>query len=569
MKNLKVKYKLALLIAAALIMITALGITGIRYTGKMSDRSQETYNENLEPIYLVTQIRGNNRMIESYLLENLLTMDSEKTRELDAGIQKAIADNNVLMEQLKAIPFDDSSITVNIDEYNSQLTSYRTQREAIMELAAKNENDEGYRAFSGQEFSQSRKKITAVLDDTVQLLTDMAKRQNQEAKQDADSAKLVNIIVMLAAAIVTVGISVLIARLITVPLKELQAMMKRAEEGDLTVAVTYTAKDELGVITASFNAMLGSLKRMMLGVSESAEMLSASSEEMSASAEQTARASQMIAENSSEIAVGFETQVEGIARTKHSVDVMADNIVSVNRSGEEMAVLMSKASALTDRGAEVVEQIIAQMGQIDESVAAGRETVQRLGHLSAEIDTIITTINEISSQTNLLSLNASIEAARAGEHGRGFAVVADEIRKLAEATGRSSLQITEIIRHIQTQTEQAVETMEIGSQQVAQGVAHSGFISETFGDIQQSIRETSQQTEEIRKAIAEISLESQDVATSVNQTDEIVRKGAGEVQDTSAASEEQLSAMSEMSMSAQHLATLAENLQKDIGRFKL
>jgi methyl-accepting chemotaxis protein len=387
-----------------------------------------------------------------------------------------------------------------------------------------------------------------------------------------DSAKssiTLSSILITVAWVLSIVLSIVITRLITKPLKELQRLMKRAEDGDLTAAASYQSKDEIGQINTSFNTMLEGLKNMMRGVSESAEILSASSQEMSASADQTAHASQLIAETSSEIAAGFDVQAESIARTAQSVRTMSYDIAEARHSGNEMTGLMALAAASTDRGAEAVEQILARMREINSSVSASQIIVSSLGSLSEEINTIITTINEIATQTNLLSLNASIEAARAGEHGRGFAVVAGEIRKLAEATGRSSLQITEIINHIRQQTASAVESMELGSGIVSHGVAQSEVVSAAFAEIQTSIHAASEQTELIAEVIGHVAQESESLTEAMVRVNEISRKGAGDVQDTSAASEEQLTAMGEMSSSAQYLATLAEDLQKHLARFKL
>lgn len=408
-----------------------------------------------------------------------------------------------------------------------------------------------------------------LLEDTAALLVQDSSAHNEDTVASAKSSITLSGILITIAWVLSIVISIMITRLITKPLKELQQLMKRAEEGDLTAAASYQSKDEIGQINTSFNTMLEGLQNMMRGVSESAEILSASSEEMSASAEQTAHASQMIAETSSEIAAGFDVQAESIARTARSVRTMTYDITEARHSGSEMNGLMAQAASSTDRGVEAVERILAQMREIDSSVSASQSIVGSLGSLSEEINTIITTINDIATQTNLLSLNASIEAARAGEHGRGFAVVAGEIRKLAEATGRSSLQITEIITHIRQQTESAVESMELGSGIVSHGVAQSEVVSAAFTEIQTSIQAASEQMELITEVIGHVAQESEGVAQAMAEVDEISRKGAGDVQDTSAASEQQLTAMGEMSSSAQYLATLAEDLQKHLARFKL
>ncbi|WP_187355148.1 methyl-accepting chemotaxis protein [Paenibacillus tengchongensis] len=569
MKQLKVKYKMTVLVAIAVIMLIILGMIGILNTDDMAKRSQNTYSHNLQPIYLVTEIRANNRMIESYLLEDLLTDDQEKTHELAQGIQSSIEKNNGLMEQLQQLHFSDSAIKDNINQYVSLLGDYRAQREAILQLAAKNMNSEGYRVFSGAAFSEARLRMTTLLDDTSKLLLADAEAQNKLNASSAASSRTTNSIIITAAWILIILISVVITRLITKPLRELQGLMKQAEAGDLSVTAHYNSRDEIGQINQSFNRMLGSLRTMMQGIAESAEMLSASSQEMSASSEQTARASQLIAETSGEIAAGFEVQAQMIGRTASSVKTMAEEMYTMERSGGEMAALMEEAAGSTERGAEAVELILDQMQRIDSSVSGSQDVVVNLGSLSQEINTIITTINEIATQTNLLSLNASIEAARAGEHGRGFAVVAGEIRQLAEATGKSSQRITEIITHIQVQTAEAVDAMAKGSAQVSDGVAHSGLVAKAFAEIQQSIGAARRQAEGIQQAIGYISRESQGVTEAMEEASRISRKGADDVQDTSAASEEQLSAMGEMSHSAQYLATLAENLQKELGRFKL
>ncbi|MHA6532900.1 methyl-accepting chemotaxis protein [Paenibacillus sp. BAC0078] len=569
MRNLKVRYKMILLVTIFVCMLFAIGAAGIITTRQMADRSKETYDQNLQPIYLVTEIRGNNRAIESFLLEDLITKDEAKSKELTAAIKDNIEKNNDLLARLKAIPFSDKAIANKINEYLSLLPDYRSQRDSIIQLADKNLTSEGYQIFSASGFSEARNTMVNLLEDAAALLVKDAEKHHEATLDSVKSSTTTSVLLIIAAWLLSVGIGFYIARLIAKPLRDLQKLMKRAEAGDLTAMASYESKDEIGQINNSFNTMLGSLKSMMQGVSESSEMLSASSQEMSASAEQTARASQMIADTSGEITASFGVQAETIDRTAQSVQGMVEDIAAVERSSNEMSGLMDQAAASTDNGAGAVEVILTQMQEINSSVLSSREIVSKLGSLSGEINTIITTINEIATQTNLLSLNASIEAARAGEHGQGFAVVAEEIRKLAEATGRSSLQVTDIITHIQRETGSAVQSMELGSELVAHGVTQSEVVARAFSEIQASIQNAARQTEEIRLAVRNVSLEALSVSQAMEQASEVSRKGAEDVQNTSAASEEQLTAMGEMSLSAQYLATLAESLQKELARFKL
>lgn len=569
MRHLKIKHKMIVLITVIIVLLIGIGATGMLTTTRMAERSEETYRQNLQPIYYITEIRGNNRAIESFLLEALITPNAVKRLELKTEIQKNIKRNNELMAGLKTIDFNNDQIAGYVSEYALLLPDYRSQRDNIIHLADNNLREEGYQVFTGPAFSELRGKMVRLLEDTAALFTQEAADHNAQTAKSARSSVTLSGLLITMALVLSLVLGILITRLITKPLKELQGLMKRAEAGDLTAAATYQSRDEIGEINSSYNTMLDGLKSMMRSVSESAEILSASSQQMSASADQTAHASQLIAETSGEIAAGFEVQAESIALTAQSVRTMSYDIAEARHSSNEMSSLMEQAALSTDRGARAVEEILAQMRAIDSSVSAGRQLVGHLGSLSEEINTIITTINEIAEQTNLLSMNASIEAARAGEHGRGFAVVAGEIRQLAEATGRSSLQITDIINHIRQQTASAVEAMEQGSGIVSQGVAQSELVSEAFAAIQASIQAASEQTEQISVVIAHVAQESEGVAKSMTQVNDISRKGAGDVQGTSEASKEQLTAMGEMSSSAQYLATLAEDLQKHLARFRL
>lgn len=568
MRNMKVKYKIGLLLVFAVIMVNVVGGTGIVTMSRMAHKTTETYNESLLPVSYVAQIRTNDWTIDSYLLERLISADSTKNQALSESIKGKIQDNNNLLSKLQAIEFNHSEIINKIKEYESLLPDYRAHRDSILQIADRNQKQEAYQVFIG-DFSASRDKMINLLKGINELLLEDASSHNDDSQVVAKSMRVNNIILITFAWIICIVISVAIIRLITKPLKELQGLMKRAEAGDLTATAGYTAKDEIGQINSSFNNMLESLRKMMQGVAESAELLSASSEEMSASAEQTSLASQLIAESSGEIAAGFDEQTESIHRTSRSIQAMSNDISAVESSSYEMSDLMEVASGSSDRGVEAVDTIIHQMKEIDASVTNSQQIVTSLGMLSQEINAIITTINGIAKQTNLLALNASIEAARAGEHGRGFAVVAGEIRNLAEATRNSSLQVTDIITHIQQQTESAVESMAQGSELVTHGVVQSQLVSQAFHEIQQSIKDAAQQTEEIREAIAHVSIESQGVAAAMEQVNAISSKGAEGIQDTSAASQEQLSAMEEMSASAQYLAVLAEDLQKTLSGFKL
>ncbi|OKP98837.1 methyl-accepting chemotaxis protein [Paenibacillus sp. P46E] len=413
MKHLKIRHRILLLVMIFVIMLSGIGAIGMITTDHMADKSREAYNQNLQPLYLIAEIRGNNRAIESFLLENLINKDDAKKQEFNAAIKENINTNNNLINQLKGISFGNKEISNKIYQYLSLLPDYRAQRDNIIKLANKNLVNEGYQIFSGTSFKESRKTMVGLLEDAGVLLVQDAGDHNQTTLLNANSSRTMSIFLIITAVLLCAGVCFMISRGMTKPLRELQTLMKRVETGDLTAAATYNSRDDIGQINGSFNAMLGSLRLMMQGVSESAEMLSASSQQMSDSAEQTARASRLIAENSSEIATGFNVQAETIGRTSQSVHKMVKDIAAVERGSNEMSVLMAAAAASIDHGADAVEVILGQMKQTDLSASSSREKFSDLGRLSAEINTIQESIRSAVRQTEEIrkaTLHVSLEA---------------------------------------------------------------------------------------------------------------------------------------------------------------
>lgn len=169
----------------------------------------------------------------------------------------------------------------------------------------------------------------------------------------------------------------------------------------------------------------------------------------------------------------FQRTHEQSAQTHQAASAMHEmsiSIAEVSHNAQSAADEARKAAAIAREGGAIVEEMLAGMGSISDSVTQTAETVQRLGRESEQIIRIVNVIEEIAQKTNLLALNAAIEAARAGEQGRGFAVVAGEVRRLAESTRNATSEIAQMIQGIQSHTQAAVEAMGSGTAQVSRGM---------------------------------------------------------------------------------------------------
>jgi twitching motility protein PilJ len=241
-----------------------------------------------------------------------------------------------------------------------------------------------------------------------------------------------------------------------------------AARGDLTVQAEVTA-DVLGAVADSFNLTIQNLREIVLQVKQAARQVNRGSSD-----------SEMFARGLSSDAL---RQAEELAATLNSVQVMTDAIQRVAENAREAEEVARSVSATAIKGGEAVEQTVAGILGIRETVAETTRKVKRLAESSQEISKIVALISTIASRTNLLALNASIEAARAGEAGRGFAIVADEVRQLADRSAKALKEIEQIVMQIQSETGSVMLAMEEGTQQVIEGTKLAEQAKRSLEDI--------------------------------------------------------------------------------------
>ncbi|MEA5515858.1 methyl-accepting chemotaxis protein [Nodularia sp. UHCC 0506] len=227
-----------------------------------------------------------------------------------------------------------------------------------------------------------------------------------------------------------------------------------AARGDLTVQAEVTA-DVLGAVADAFNLTIQNLRDIVQQVTVAAKEVTKGA----TNSETFARA----------LSSDALRQAEELGVTLNSVQVMTDCIKRIAEAAREAEIVAGDASAIALKGGEAVENTVAGILEIRETVAETTRKVKRLAESSQEISKIVALISQIASRTNLLALNASIEAARAGEAGRGFAIVADEVRQLADKSAKSLKEIEQIVMQIQSETGSVMTAMEEGTQQVIKG----------------------------------------------------------------------------------------------------
>jgi len=330
-------------------------------------------------------------------------------------------------------------------------------------------------------------------------------------------------------------------RRVLAPLHETALSFERISRGDLTVRLSVRSNDEIGTMQKACQLMISNLHAVVSQTVKISTGITTASGQLLSASEQIATGAEQVAAQAGTVS----TASEEMSATSSDI--------ALNCS---MAAEASKQSSMSaTSGSAVVQETIAGMEVIADRVRQTSKTVEALGTRSEQIGAIVGTIEDIADQTNLLALNAAIEAARAGEQGRGFAVVADEVRALAERTTAATREIGQMIKSIQHETRNAVQSMVEGVREVEKGAQSSQSSGQALEDILGRIGEVTMQVSQIATAAEQQTATTGEVASNIQQIAQVVQQSAKGAEETAAA--------------AAQLLGQAKELQTLVGQFRL
>lgn len=311
-------------------------------------------------------------------------------------------------------------------------------------------------------------------------------------------------------------------------------------DGDLTVNATVT-EDITGAIADSMNFTIEALRSLV-------ESITSSSQGVLQSAEQSLNTASRLTEAS-------RVQTEQITNAADAVQNMASSIEGVSATAGQLAKESERSVTIAKKGAETVASTIEGMNTIREQIQETSKRIKRLGESSQEIGEIVELINDIAEQTNILSLNASIQAAMAGDAGRGFAVVADEVQRLAERSADATKQIEALVKTIQTDTNEAVTSMERSTSEVVSGAGLAQDAGAALQEIQTVADTLAQLIGNISTATGEQAKVAESVTHIMRQIEEVTRQTTEGTETTA--------------KDIGKLAELAEEMKRSVSGFKL
>ena len=311
-------------------------------------------------------------------------------------------------------------------------------------------------------------------------------------------------------------------------------------DGDLSSYAT-VSEDFTGAIADSINFAIDQLRDLVSRINDTSQ--------------EVARYTQNTQQITHQLAEASEHQAQEIAGASSAINEIALSIEHVSANAEESADVAQRSVAIASNGVDVVNRSIEGMDTIREQIQETSKRIKRLGESSQEIGNIVSLINDIADQTNILALNAAIQASMAGEAGRGFAVVADEVQRLAERSASATKQIESLVKTIQTDTNEAVISMEQTTSEVVRGATLAKDAGVALDEIQLV-------SNNLEKLIANISESSKlqsasagHIANTMNIVQEITSQTTSATFDTA--------------RSVSELANMADSLRDSVTNFKL
>lgn len=370
-------------------------------------------------------------------------------------------------------------------------------------------------------------------------------------------------------AVIAIVVGSVLASGISKAIRKVNRVLKKTSDGDLTGQISMKRKDEFNVLSSSITNMIGSMKDLILKMTNVSGHVSDSAVQVGTNSEVLLEVTKNITEAVDYINSGISQQAQDTESCLEQMNGLAERINVVHENTDEISEIAQEAQGAIENGMVIV----ANLGEKVQGTTEVTETIIReireLNKESIAINSIIGTINEIAEQTNLLSLNASIEAARAGEAGRGFAVVSEEIRKLAEQSGNAGNQIGEIINHIQERLAATIETAGLAGESVAFQTEALNNTVDVFKNISQQVSKLAEDVEKITQSVGGIEQAKDDTMNAIESISTTSNQTESASEELARSTEKQLQAVEVLNDAVKRLQMDAEDLDTSVSIFKV
>ncbi|MBF0505423.1 MAG: methyl-accepting chemotaxis protein [Nitrospirae bacterium] len=505
--NIKIGYRLLALVVFMLFLLTSIGALGIMGMKRTVAATDSVYKKNVVPLkelktiadmYAINIVKSVQRIRDNTLswdqgrksVDEALLVTAEKWRAYAA--LEHTAQEKVLIAQTQPL-FEIANNPLN--KLKDALTKKDRQ-----ELSN----------FFIDELNPTIEPIEQKIGELIALHMEEAKQTYTQSESMFKTVTTIAMVSIIAGFVLAIAFGYMIVQGVIRPLTELTGSVGQISNGDLTVSIDYDSVDEIGLLGRDINKMIQSFNGMIGRMLVSENKVIASVVKLKSEAEKTAGG----AKTQSLQAAHIATSAGEMSQT---INTIASNALAASNASSETMETAEKGKRVADGAVETVNRVYSSTVEL-------ASMIEKLNNRVGEIGNIITVINDIADQTNLLALNAAIEAARAGEQGRGFAVVADEVRRLAERTIGATAEISGKIRAVQSESLQTTESMRDASDEVTKANEYISQVGDALTHIVESVQKVRDQITQIAASVDEQTAVSEDVVRSTEETSGIAKE---------------------------------------------
>ncbi|AJA49676.1 methyl-accepting chemotaxis protein [Clostridium pasteurianum DSM 525 = ATCC 6013] len=565
--DLRISQKLVSAFILVALFIGIVGFMGINNMRIINSNAISMHDYNLESIKNLTTLKQNFSEARADLLKLVYQKNkSQSNEDLKKEINDFINKNKSIIQKYETTILSDEEKPA-FSQLKKDVDSYR----AIIEAVIKHVDENNYDA-AGDIFSKSevREKLYNDLNKLIEINTNQADNSYKENNVTYKSSLYSAIFVAALGLIIAIVFGTLISTMISRQANQVLTFAKALGNGDLTQSININSKDEMGNLAKALNQAGSNVRKLISEIIDSASDISAGGEELSAITEEVSSKVEIVSESTEQIARGAQdlsatteevnASVQEISATTNEFASKAkDATISVNNIKKRAFDIKEKATKNIEEGNLIYNE---KYSDIIKSIEEGK--------VVEEVKTMADSIGDIAAQTNLLALNAAIEAARAGEQGKGFAVVAEEVRKLAEQSSQTVLNIQNMV----SQVEEAFDNLSQSGRGVLEYIVNN--VKPSYELLMDTGVHYEKDSEFVRNMSEEIATSSKQMNEVIEQVNSAIQSVSTTAEESASGSEGVLSGINEISMavnevakSAQSQAELAERLNNMVQKFKI
>ncbi|MDR1481942.1 MAG: methyl-accepting chemotaxis protein [Synergistaceae bacterium] len=563
MRNISIMAKILLLVSIMIVLLIIVSSAGYIYSSNMSDKADEMYQKFASPAIwmldsksMATDARraiGRVSSLGPSYLNIVETMVNNARKNINENFSKY--ENSDMSDMEKKIYLElqqaRSQVAIEQDDILKAVRDNNTAKLARIETELK-ENGR---------ITLLENNYAAKYDELSSLLVEYADESHANLIETAYSAEMFIAVIAVATVVTGILLGVLIARLITSPIRETQKKIVAFSEGDITCSFDTYGKDEIATMGQSLQNMADNLSKIISSVKRASGEIAETAQEFSSLSEETNASLDAFRMNVESMSSNLNALASTGEEVNASVEEVAAGAQATAERGTDIARKVHDAMNAGENGMDSVRRAVSSIDGVARNASESAKSIQELGSRTRQIQNFVSQIGGIADQTNLLALNAAIEAARAGEAGRGFAVVAEEVRKLAEDSNIAAKNIEELAETISNDLDNVV-SISLDNAKASKGAKDlSKETEEIIGAMISYLKEIVGSTQDLAAVSEEQAASSEEIA-------EAIQNIATRVGNTAASGENIKTGVTGVSASTERVALGAEELSKLAGNLR-